>query len=63
MPFALPFSIVSIICFCVVISFICFADDTLSPEEMETAKECKNQMKVFIISFIVLINREKWVEF
>ena len=23
MPFALPFSIVSIICFCVVISFIC----------------------------------------
>ena len=42
-----------------VLSFICFADDTLSPEEMETAKECKNQMKVFIISIIILINREK----
>lgn len=52
MPFLLPFSVVALIQLIVVISFVFFSEDTITSEELETAKECKNQMKVvFIIAF------------
>lgn len=58
MPFLLPFSVVALIQLIAVISFVFFSEDTITPEELETAKECKNQMKVLSID-VIFIDREK----
>lgn len=50
MPFLLPFSVVALIQLIAVVSFVFFSEDTITPEELETAKECKNQMKVLNIN-------------
>ena len=48
-PYSIPFSLMAAVYIIAFFSFLIWSAETLSPEEMETARRCEDDMKVMMV--------------